>query len=98
MEDVWCLEGINRTRRTMTGAELGLLIELAAQACGSCVFADLCFAERGKAKNFSWHSSRFLLLTCAEAEAWPSLQGCVTAAANLTLLNGLLVCISMKCF
>jgi hypothetical protein len=31
VEDRWCLEGINRTRLTVTEAEFGLPIELAAQ-------------------------------------------------------------------
>jgi hypothetical protein len=31
MEDMRCLEGINRTRWTVTEAELGLLMELAVQ-------------------------------------------------------------------
>ena len=35
------------------GAELGLFIELAVQCCGSLIFTDLHFAERGTAENVS---------------------------------------------
>jgi hypothetical protein len=34
-------------------AELDLLVQLIVQACGSHIFADLCFPERGTAENFS---------------------------------------------
>ena len=32
-------------------AELGLLIKPAVQHCGSCIFTDLHFAERGTAEK-----------------------------------------------
>ena len=44
------------------------------------IFADLHFSERDTTGNFSWCPSRSLLLTQAEAEAWLSLLGRVTAA------------------
>jgi hypothetical protein len=62
MEDVWCLEVINRTRWTVMEAELGLLIELAVQCCWSRIFSDLCFTERGTEESFSWHASWTVLL------------------------------------
>ena len=31
VEDMWCLEDINRTRQRGTEAELGLLVQLAVQ-------------------------------------------------------------------
>ena len=65
---------INRTLQTATGAELGLLLELSVQCLLVSHFADLCFAERGTAENFSWS----LLLTCANIEAWLSLVGSAT--------------------
>jgi hypothetical protein len=56
----------------MMGAELGLFIELAVQCCGSLIFTDLHFAERGIAENFSWCPSwSLLLLTPAEARILP---------------------------
>lgn len=61
-------------------AGLDLLIELAGQACGSHLFIDLPFAERGTFQNFSWHSSWSFLPTHAEAEAWLSLLGSATTA------------------
>lgn len=86
VEDTCCLEDINRTRGTVTEAELGLLIELLCRACVSPVFTDLHFAERGTAEN-SCRSSWSLRLTGAEAEAWLSLLGHVTTFTNPTSLN-----------
>jgi hypothetical protein len=44
--------------------ELGLLYNM----CGSQVFSDLPFSERGTAENFSWGPSESLLLTEAKDE------------------------------
>ena len=63
--------------------ELGLLVQLAVQCCGSPVFADLCFPERGTAENF-WCPCWSLLLILAKTETWLSLLGHVTTVANLT--------------
>ena len=95
VEDTGYLEDINRTPETIMEAEIGLLIKLAVQHCGSLIFYDL-FPERGTAKNISWHASWFLLLTCAEAKAWLSLLGHVTAVANPTLPNWT-ADVSVKC-
>jgi hypothetical protein len=58
--DVWkVLIGLDRETET----ELGLLIQLGVQCCGSLVFADPHFPKRGTAKNFSWGFWWFLLLT-----------------------------------
>ena len=64
--------------------------------CGSLVFTDLHVPERGTAENFSWCSCWSFLLTQAEAEAWLSLLGCVTAVANPTLPNWT-AGVSMRC-
>ena len=53
-------------------------------ACGSYVFADLRFPERGTAENFSWCSCWSLLLT--QAEAWLFLLGQVVSPLLLTRL------------
>ena len=82
VEDTWCLEGINRTQWTVTGAELGFLIELAVQRLW---VSGLHLAERGTTKNFSWHPSGYLLVTGAKAEAWLSLVGSATAADSCLL-------------
>ena len=64
-------------------------------ASGSPDFTDLGFLERGTVENF-WRSCWSLLLTQAEAEAWLSLLGCVTAVANPALPNWT-AGLSMKC-
>jgi hypothetical protein len=46
---------------------------------------NLHFAKKGTIENFSWHSSGFLLLTCAKAEAWLSLLDGATAADSCFL-------------
>jgi hypothetical protein len=74
--------GLNRVMET----ERSLLVQL-YNTCGSLVFPDLCFLEGGTADNFSWCSWWSLLLTQAEAEAWVSLSGHVTAVAIPTQLN-----------
>ena len=77
----------------MSEAKLSLLAYL--NACWSQVFTDLSFPEKGTAQNFSWHPSRFLVLTPAKAEAWQSLLGHATAADSCLLYilscTGLLV-------
>lgn len=57
---------IKRTQQTVSEAELGLLIELAAQ---SLLVLSLFFhiAERGTAGNFSWCSS---LISPADLHLW----------------------------
>jgi hypothetical protein len=67
--------------------EIGLLVQLAVQCLwdSRLVFADRCFPERGTAEDYSWNSSRSFLVTEAEAEAWLSLLGYVTADTNPTL-------------
>lgn len=73
---------IKGTWQTGTEAELGLLVELAVQACWSYVFVVLHFTERGTDENFSLHSYWSLLLTHAEAEDWLSLIGSATTAVS----------------
>ena len=88
MEDMWCLESINRTslsdwhRAWLAGtASCAMLVDLAS------IFTNLYFHERGIAENFSWCSCWSILQTPAEAEAWMSLLDCVTMIANATQLN-----------
>ena len=79
--DVW--RYINRTQRTVTKAELGLLIELAIQ----CLWVSCLHWSSLPWEKISWHSCWLwsLLLTGAEAEAWLSLLG----SADSCLLSGL---------
>ena len=71
VKDTWCVEGINRTLRTVMEPELGLLTDRAT--CATLV--GLTSSLRGTAENFSWRPSRSLLLTYAKAEAGLSLLG-----------------------
>jgi hypothetical protein len=95
VEDVWYLEGIKRTRWTVTETELGLPVERAVQLLLVSGFHWFWFHCERHSQNF-WHSCWSLLLTLAKAEAWLSLQGPTTAAAILTLLNWT-ADISVKC-
>ena len=45
MEETWYLEGINKTRWTVMGAELGLLTELVVQLFLVSRLSDLHFPE-----------------------------------------------------
>ena len=45
MEETWYLEGINKTRWTVMGAELGLLVELVVQRFLVSRLSDLHFPE-----------------------------------------------------
>ena len=95
LEDMWCLEGIYRTRQIVTGPKLGLLIELAVQCLwdSSLLWSSIPW-ER--------HSRELLLVSLwvppadsSQAEAWLSLLGTSTTADSCLLAQfywaGLLV-------
>jgi hypothetical protein len=73
--------GINRT----PWSDRNLLAGTARCAMLVGLLSSQIFTSLREAEYFSWCSSWSLLLTQAEAEAWLSLLGPVTAAANQTL-------------
>ena len=86
MEDIGCLERINRTpwsdreRAWLAGtASCAMLVSVKSLK----IFVSL----RHKAENLFWCSCWSVLPTQAKAEGWLSLAGHVTAVANTPLPN-----------
>jgi hypothetical protein len=91
MEDLWCMEGVNRTRETVMGDDLGLLVERVVQ----CL---LVLNLRWSSVHWERHSREhilLLLLPRAKDEAWLSLLGSATTDDSCLLSwlyqSGLLV-------
>ena len=71
---MWCLEGINRTRRAVAGAELDLLIEIAYRAMLVDLMSSLIFSSLREAQPRT-----------SGVPAGPSLLSSATAADSCLL-------------